>query len=322
MKLRSLTLLFLIIFPISCVKEVQYDIKPQSEYAIFTVLDNLTDHIEFNISKTLAIYEKYESEEIQDKFDFTVRIYEYPSGAGANPTYGTLFLEAINPKILVNNNYSIGRFITNIPLTRKAVIGNGYALEVTIGNKVIRSAVEYIPNPISVKSSSVSFEEWTYELSFDDPPRETNYYSFYEQYYIKPISEESLIPFVNEIQFIGSNTLTDVLFAGKANTVFFSDLKQPEFYYETPFEVHVESRLLTLEYEEYEFLRKLKLSSDQSYETVDEESSGPFTLFSSPPVKLNGNLTLTEGEGNKNVFGFFVVAGADSNGTNVLEIDN
>ena len=322
MKLRSLTLLVLILFSVSCVKEVQYDIKPQSQYAIFTVLHNLTDHIEFHISKTLAIYENFESEEIQDKFDFTIRIYEYPSGAGTDPTSGTLFLEAINPKILVNNNYGIGRFITNIPLTRKAVIGNGYALEVTIGDNVIRSAVEYLPEPIPVKNSSVSSEELTFDLSFDDPPGVMNYYSFYEKYYIKPISEEILIPIISEIQFIGSNTRTDVHFSGKTNTNFFSELKQLEFYYKTPFEVHVESRLLTFEYEEYEFLRKLKLSSEQSYEKVDEESAGPFTLFSSPPVKLNGNLTLREGEGNKNVFGFFIVAGADSNGTNILEIDN
>ncbi len=322
MKLRSLTLLVLILFSVSCVKEVQYDIKPQSQYAIFTVLHNLTDHIEFNISKTLAIYEDFESEEIQDKFDFTVRIYEYPSGADADPTSGTLFLEAINPKISFNNNYGIGRFISNIPLTRKAVIGNGYALEVTIDDKVIRSTVEYLPEPIPVKNSSVSSEELTFDLSFDDPPGVMNYYSFYEKYYIKPISEEILIPIISEIQFIGSNTRTDVHFSGKTNTNFFSELKQLEFYYKTPFEVHVESRLLTFEYEEYEFLRKLKLSSEQSYEKVDEESAGPFTLFSSPPVKLNGNLTLREGEGNKNVFGFFIVAGADSNGTNILEIDN
>ena len=323
MKIRILTLLFLIIFSISCVKEVQYDIiKPQSEYAIFTVLHNLTDHIEFHISKTVAIYENFESKEIQDKFDLTVRIYEYPSGAGADPTSGTLFLEAIIPKILENFNYGIDRVIVNIPLTRKAVIGNGYALEVTIDDKVIRSAVEYLPEPIPVKNSSVSSEELTFNLSFDDPPGDINYYSFYENYYIKPISEEVLIPFISEIQSIAFNTRTDVLFSGKTNTNFFGELKQHEFYYENPHEVHVESLLLTFEHEEYEFLRKVKLSSEQSYEKVDEESSGPFTLFSSPPVKLNGNLTLIEGEGNKNVFGFFIVAGADSNGTNILEIDN
>ena len=320
MKLRSLTLLVLILFSVSCVKEVQYDIKPQSQYAIFTVLHNLTDHIEFYISKTLAIYEDFESEEIQDKFDFTVRIYEYPSSAGADPTSGTLFLEAINPKIL-SDNFGIGRFITHIPLTRKAVIGNGYALEVTIDDKVIRSAVEYLPEPIPVKDSSVSSEELTFDLSFDDPPDVMNYYSFYEKYYIKPISEEVLIPIISEIQFIGYNTRNDVLFSGNTNTNFFSELKQLEFYYETPFEVHVESRLLTLEHEEYEFLRKLELSSDQSYENVDE-GSDPFPLFSTPPVKLNGNLTLRKGGGNKNIFGFFIVAGADPNGTNILEIDN